>query len=351
MRLFVTGGAGFIGSAFIREAARRRHSVLNIDLLTYAGDIRALESVPDHDAYRFVRADISDHASMQDLVRDFEPDTIVNFAAESHVDRSIDDPAVFLKTNVLGTFVLLDVATAYWSTRDPANRERFRFVQISTDEVFGSLAREGVFSESSRYAPNSPYSASKAAGDHLAAAWHNTYGLPAIVSNCTNNYGPYQHAEKLIPTILRNALADQPIPIYGSGENRRDWLYVEDHVDGLFRLIDRGHAGEAYIFGSGTDVPNIEVAQKICKLLDARRPRARESYCQLITLVADRPGHDFRYAVDTGKARSALGWSPKMILDAGLAETVDWYLSNPEWLTRDGRGLGRLGLSHMSRGA
>ena len=288
---------------------------------------------------------------MEGLVHQFRPDAIVNFAAETHVDRSIDGPAVFLNTNVIGTFTLLDVVTSYWSKLESGRRGNFRFVQISTDEVFGSLGAEGYFSEDSRYASNSPYSASKAAGDLLTGAWHSTYGLPTIVSNCTNNYGPFQHPEKLIPTIIRNALADQAIPIYGKGENRRDWLYVEDHVDGLFKILDRGLPGEPYIFGSGVDLPNIELATMICALLDARRPSPRGTYRKLITLVADRPGHDYRYAVDPAKVRTALGWIAKTPLEVGLAATIDWYLSNPEWLTRDGKGLGRLGLINVSGGA
>lgn len=280
---------------------------------------------------------------MEDLLRDFDPDGIVNFAAESHVDRSIDGPADFLQSNVVGAFSLLEAATAYWSKLDGARRGAFRFVQISTDEVFGSLD-SGHFVETSRYAPSSPYSASKAAADLLSLAWRNTYGLPTIVSNCTNNYGPYQHPEKLIPTVVRNALANQPIPIYGKGENRRDWLYVEDHVEGLFKLIEKGRVGESYIFGSGRDVPNIELATMICDRLDRVRPAAA-AYKNLITFVADRPGHDHRYAVDPSKVRDTLGWSAATPIERGLAATVDWYLSNPEWLKRDGQDFGRLGLA------
>lgn len=350
MRLFVTGGAGFIGSAFVREAVRRGHAVLNIDMLTYAGDVRTCAEVRGHEMHQFVQANIADGPAMHRLFAEFRPEAVLNLAAESHVDRSIDGPAVFLNTNVLGTFTLLHVATDYWSALHIHERERFRFVQVSTDEVFGSLGSHGRFSEASRYAPNSPYSASKAAGDLLARAWSSTFGLPTIVSNCSNNYGPYQHPEKLIPTVLRSALAGEPITIYGNGENRRDWLYVDDHVDGLFRLLEQGLPGKSYIFGSGVDVANIELAGMICDILDARRPRAHGSHRDLLTLVADRPGHDYRYAVDPSKASTALGWCARIPLAAGIAATIKWYLAHPDWLTRNQQEYGRLGLAGARSG-
>jgi dTDP-glucose 4,6-dehydratase len=343
----VTGGAGFIGSAFVREALRRGHPVLNIDALTYAGDARTLASVRHHPSHHFVQSNICNQAAMEALIEDFRPNVVLNLAAETHVDRSIDGPSAFIETNVGGTFALLNAATAYWSRLAPSDRSRFRFVQISTDEVYGSLGAHGRFSEQTRYAPNSPYSASKAAGDLFAGAWFSTYGLPTIVSNCTNNYGPYQHPEKLIPTIIRKALAGAGIPIYGTGNNCRDWLHVDDHVDGLFQIIAHGAPGESYIFGTGLDVSNLELATLICDCLDERRPMpAGKKYQGLVEFVVDRPGHDHRYAVDPTKAETTLKWRARTSLTAGIHATVDWFLDNLDWVTR-GTEHDRLGSSDI----
>jgi dTDP-glucose 4,6-dehydratase len=335
MRLVVTGGAGFIGSALVREAIVRGHHVLNIDALTYAADLRSCAEAASHPHYQFHQVDISDGGSIAGLLQAFEPQAIVHLAAESHVDRSIAEPDAFIRTNVVGTYTLLKLARDYWSQLAAPSKATFRFIHVSTDEVYGSLGDGDPFVETSPYAPNSPYSASKAAGDHLARAWFKTYDLPVIITNCSNNYGPYQHPEKLIPTIIRNAVAGRPIPIYGDGKNRRDWIFVNDHVAGLLTSIERGRPGETYLFGGRCELSNLELAGMVCELLDAREshPSYRRRANQ-ITFVKDRPGHDFRYAANPAKAEAELGWRAATAFRDGLAATVDWYLANREWLAR-----------------
>jgi dTDP-glucose 4,6-dehydratase len=342
LKILVTGGAGFIGSAVVREAIRAGHDVLTIDKLTYAGRRESLAEVLGSPRHRFVRADIANRAAMTQAFAEFSPDAVLNLAAESHVDRSIDAPDAFVTSNVVGTFVLLEAALLHWSKLEGAPRDRFKFVQVSTDEVYGTLGDDGTFRPDSHYAPSSPYAASKAAGDHFARAWQRTYGLPVIITNCSNNYGPWQHGEKLVPTVIRSALAGEPIPIYGAGANGRDWLHVSDHAAGLFAALHRGRAGGSYLFGSGRSTRNLELATMICALLDARRRRPDgKPYAAQITFVADRPGHDFRYAVDPSHAEQELGWRSTEGLETGLAKTIEWYLDNPAWLAP--QGLGRLG--------
>ena len=331
MRLIVTGGAGFIGSAAVRRAVGAGHDVLTIDKLTYAGRRAALGEVMNSRRHQFLQADIADAHAMESAFREFDPDAVLHLAAESHVDRSIDDPGAFIETNVRGTFVLLEAALRHWSQLHGARHDGFRFVHVSTDEVFGTLSEERPFDVKSRYAPNSPYAASKAAADHLARAWHRTYGMPVIITNCSNNYGPWQHAEKLIPTVIRYALAGAPIPIYGTGQNIRDWLYVEDHVAALLAALREGRPGDTYLFGGRCEMSNFDVASKLCGLLDARRPRSDgKSYAEQITFVVDRPGHDFRYAVDPSHAEAILGWTATEAFATGLAKTIDWYLANTD---------------------
>jgi dTDP-glucose 4,6-dehydratase len=343
MRLMITGGAGFIGSAAVCRAVREGHDVLTIDKLTYAGRPEALAEILASPRHRFLQADIADSEAMDAAFREFDPDAVLHLAAESHVDRSIDAPEAFVATNVHGTFVLLETALRHWSQLRAARRENLRFIQVSTDEVFGTVGEEGTFNASSRYAPSSPYAASKAAADHFARTWHQTYGLPVIVTNCSNNYGPRQHAEKLIPTVLRHALGGAPIPVYGTGANVRDWLYVEDHVNGLMTALHRGRPGQTYLFGGRCEMRNLDLADMICAFLDARRPRKDgKSYGQQITSVMDRPGHDLHYAIDPSHAESALGWRAHERLKTGLAKTIDWYLANPVWLIPV-KQLGRLG--------
>lgn len=341
--MIVTGGAGFIGSSVVNRAVRDGHDVLTIDKLTYAGRLEALADVSTSPHHRFFEADVADRTAMMAVFRDFDPDGVLHLAAESHVDRSIDDPGDFVVTNIHGTFVLLESALQQWSRRHGPRAETFRFVHVSTDEVFGALTEHGSFDLTSRYAPNSPYAASKAAADHLARAWHTTYGLPVIVTNCANNYGPRQHAEKLIPTVIRHALAGEEIPIYGTGQNVRDWLHVDDHVAGLMAALRRGRPGDTYLFGGRTQMRNLDLAHMICQLLDARVPCiGGKSYALQINLVRDRPGHDFRYSIDPSHAETALGWKADERIKTGIARTVDWYLANPDWLVL-GKTLGRLG--------
>ena len=349
MRLIVTGGAGFIGSAVVCSTVKAGHEVLTIDKLTYAGRREALAEVMGSPRHRFLEADIADGVTMEAAFADFDPDAVLHLAAESHVDRSIDGPGEFVATNVNGTFVLLEAASRQWSRLGGERRDRFRFLHVSTDEVFGSLGETGRFDERSRYAPNSPYAASKAASDHFARAWHHTYGLPVIVTNCSNNFGPRQHAEKLIPTVIRHSLDCAAIPVYGSGANTRDWLYVEDHVSGLLAALRQGKPGDTYLFGGRCEVRNIDLATKICDLLDTRSPRSDgKPYAQQLTFVADRPGHDFRYAIDPSHAEATLGWAAKKRLEHGLAATVDWYLANSNWLIPVSE-LGRLGMRRADR--
>jgi len=331
-RLLVTGGAGFIGSAFVRRAIADGHHVLNLDKLTYAGSLSTVEEVAESPRYEHVRGDIGDRALVQSLLARFQPSALVHFAAESHVDRSIEGPAAFIATNVVGTFVLLDESLSYFRALPEQEASRFRFLHVSTDEVFGSLGAVGYFSEESPHRPNSPYSASKAAADHLVRAWFHTYGLPVITTNCTNNYGPYQFPEKLIPLTILRALDERPLPVYGRGENVRDWLYVEDHVEGLLCALRGGRPGETYALGGCEERRNLEVVREICRVLDVLAPSAAvPDRTSLIEFVADRPGHDLRYAMDTSKAQRELGWKPRESFESGLTRTVRWYLGNREW--------------------
>ena len=333
--LLVTGGAGFIGANFVLQAVADGLRVVNLDKLTYAGNLDTLASLEGSDRHLFVRGDIGDRALIARLLAEHRPQAIVNFAAESHVDRSIDGPMAFVETNVVGTLGLLECARDYWRGLDGEAREAFRFLHVSTDEVYGSLGTEGKFTEATPYAPNSPYSASKAASDHLVRAFHHTYGLPTLTTNCSNNYGPYQFPEKLIPLVIQKALAGEPLPVYGDGMNIRDWLYVGDHCSAIRRVLDAGCAGGTYNVGGNAERENLVVVKTICALLDARRPlaggRSRES---LITFVKDRPGHDRRYAIDASKLQSELGWRPMQTFESGMAHTVDWYLAHQLWVQR-----------------
>ena len=339
----VTGGAGFIGGNFVLDAVRRGIRVVNLDALTYAGNLDTLASLAQDPNHVFVHGDIGDRALIDRLLREHRPDAVVNFAAESHVDRSIDGPAAFVHTNVVGTLALLESARDYWKSIEGAARDAFRFLHVSTDEVYGSLGETGKFTETTPYAPNSPYSASKAASDHLVRAFHHTYGLPVLTTNCSNNYGPYQFPEKLIPLIIARALAGEPLPIYGDGKNVRDWLYVGDHCAAIRAVLERGRVGETYNVGGDAERQNIEVVHTICALLDQRRPRddghKRESQ---ITFVKDRPGHDRRYAIDASKLKRELGWAPTVSFEEGIARTVDWYLAHQEWVQRVTDGSYRL---------
>ena len=331
----VTGGAGFIGSALVRHLVSEGNDrVVNVDCLTYAGNLESLGEARDHANHRFYKVDICDAAALRDVFRQERPDAVVHLAAESHVDRSIDGADTFIQTNVVGTHTLLTQSLDYWSSLSADLRAKFRLVHVSTDEVFGTLGPEGSFSESTPYAPSSPYSASKAGSDHLARAWQRTYGLPVIVTNCSNNYGPYQFPEKLIPLLIHKALRGEPLPIYGRGENIRDWLFVEDHVRALLVVLARGRSGETYNIGAGNERRNIDVARAICTLLDELRPAAEGPHERLITYVVDRPGHDFRYAIDSSKLRNELGWVPREDFATGLRKTVEWYLANTTWVER-----------------
>lgn len=348
-RIVVTGGAGFIGSALIRYLVGILEvEVLNIDKLTYAGNLESLQPVTASDRYHFERADVCDGPQVQAILHDFRPDAIMHLAAESHVDRSIDHPAEFVQTNVLGTSTLLAAAEGYWAGLPATDKETFRYLQVSTDEVFGSLGSAGCFDESTCYRPNSPYAASKASADHLARAWFRTFGLPIIVTNCSNNYGPYQFPEKLIPLMILRAISGQTMPVYGKGDNVRDWLYVDDHARGLWRALCAGQPGRTYLFGGRSERSNIDIVRRICGLLDQRFPGSPHCpHRSLIDFVEDRPGHDFRYAVDAGRANRELDWRPAESLDSGLEKTVDWYLENADWCAnvQDGSYRGqRLGL-------
>ena len=334
-RWLVTGGAGFIGANFVLQAIAHGVHIINVDKLTYAGNLSTLTPIAHSDRHVFVRGDVGDRALIDRLLVDYKPSAIVNFAAESHVDRSIDGPAQFIQTNVVGTLQLLESVRDYWRALEGKAKENFRFLHISTDEVYGSLGTEGRFTESTPYAPNSPYSASKAASDHLVRAFHHTYGLPTLTTNCSNNYGPYQFPEKLIPLVIQKALAGEALPVYGDGLNVRDWLYVGDHCAAIRQVLEAGRVGETYNIGGNSERTNIEVVRCICTLLDARRPlpngRKHES---LITHVKDRPGHDRRYAIDSSKLQRELGWRPSQTFESGIALTVDWYLSNQLWVQR-----------------
>ena len=348
MKVIVTGGAGFIGSAVVRSLLQEEGvEVVNLDKLTYAGNLDSLASVSASPRYRFARLDICDAAKVEALFEAERPDAVMHLAAESHVDRSIDGPIAFVETNITGTAILLQAALRHWRGLKGARKDQFRFHHISTDEVFGSLGATGLFREDTPYAPNSPYSASKAASDHLVRAWHHTYGFPAMITNCSNNYGPFQFPEKLIPLTILRAMEGKPLPVYGKGENVRDWLYVEDHARALITVLRRGRLGETYNIGGGAERRNIDVVRGICTLLDGIRPGLRP-YAEQISFVADRPGHDLRYAVDSAKVRRELGWAPLESFESGLARTVRWYLDNRKWWERILSGVyrtERLGLA------
>ncbi|HEV2363421.1 MAG TPA: dTDP-glucose 4,6-dehydratase [Caulobacteraceae bacterium] len=332
MRILVTGGAGFIGSALVRRLITQTpHEVLNFDALTYAGDLRSVAEAADHPRYHFVKADVRDRTAVRRAIADFEPDVITHLAAESHVDRSIDGPADFIDTNVVGTFTLLEEALAHWRARPAAERASFRFHHISTDEVFGSIA-EGSFCETTPYDPRSPYSASKAAADHIVRAFWHTYGLPVIVTNCSNNYGPYHFPEKLIPLMIIKALAGEPLPVYGEGANVRDWLHVDDHAAALTAVFQRGEPGATYLIGARSPRTNLEVVRAVCACLDKLAPRQDgRPHAQGVSFVADRPGHDLRYAVDPSRLEDELGWTPGRTFEEGIEDTVQWYLANESW--------------------
>ena len=352
MRVIVTGGAGFIGSALVRHLVLEKGcEVLNIDALTYAGNLASLSAVEDKPNYRFLHANICDREAMERATADFRPDRIMHLAAESHVDRSITGAADFIQTNVIGTFTLLETARGYWSELDDKAKDAFRFLHVSTDEVYGSLGDEGLFTEDTPYDPSSPYSASKASSDHLAKAWQRTYGLPVVVSNCSNNYGPYHFPEKLIPLTILNALAGERLPVYGKGENVRDWLYVEDHARALDLIAERGRVGETYNVGGRNERRNIDVVRQICSVLDELAPanRPRE---ELIEFVTDRPGHDARYAIDATRLETELGWQAQENFDTGIRKTVRWYLDNEWWWQplRDRYAGQRLGLLNSAKG-
>jgi dTDP-glucose 4,6-dehydratase len=350
MKILLTGGAGFIGSAVIRELlANTGHSVVNVDKLTYAACPEAVQPLATQagERYRFVQADICDAQAMPAILAEHAPDAVMHLAAESHVDRSIDGPAAFIQTNVLGTYTLLEATRAYWQGLPEERRAAFRFHHISTDEVYGSLGAQGLFREDTPYAPNSPYSASKAGSDHLVRAWHHTYGLPVVMTNCSNNYGPWQFPEKLIPVVILKALAGDPIPVYGSGANVRDWLYVDDHARALLTVLERGELGQSYNIGGHNEWTNIDVVKAICAELDALQPAA-QPYAEQIRFVTDRPGHDARYAIDAGKIERELGWAPQETFETGLQRTVRWYLENLDWcrsVQQRGAADQRLGLA------
>ncbi|HEY7884245.1 MAG TPA: dTDP-glucose 4,6-dehydratase [Cellvibrionaceae bacterium] len=337
MKILVTGGAGFIGSAVIRHLLNdTEHSVVNIDKLTYAGNLASLPGASDHPRYAFEQVDILDAVAINRIFAEHQPDSIMHLAAESHVDRSISDSAAFIHTNIIGTYTLLEQARLYYSGLESTQAARFRFHHVSTDEVYGDLeGTDALFTETTAYAPSSPYSASKASSDHLVRAWHRTYGLPVVLTNCSNNYGPYHFPEKFIPHMILNALAGKPLPVYGSGQQVRDWLYVEDHARALVQVISRGKVGETYNIGGHNEVRNIDVVEKLCALLEAKagdiKPAGVNAYRELITYVADRPGHDARYAIDASKIERELGWKPVENFTSGLEKTLDWYLDNSNW--------------------
>jgi dTDP-glucose 4,6-dehydratase len=346
VKLIVTGGAGFIGSAVVREAIKRGHNIINIDVLTYAANSENLSSVDSNENYCFEQIDIRNRQRLAENFEKYQPDAIMHLAAESHVDRSIDGPADFIETNIVGTFNMLDVSRSYWEAR--GKPETFRFHHVSTDEVYGSLSADPsvLFTEETPYDPRSPYSASKASSDHLVRAWHETYGLPVVITNCSNNYGPYQFPEKLIPVIILNALAEKSLPIYGDGSNIRDWLFVDDHADALLLVLQEGEIGRTYNIGGNNELTNLQLVKTLCGILDRLRPRANGQYEDLIEFVTDRPGHDARYAIDASRIKDELGWEPSVTVEQGLEQTVRWYLESEDWwrLLLEQKGVGvRLG--------
>jgi dTDP-glucose 4,6-dehydratase len=354
--LLVTGGAGFIGSCFVRQLIGEKAArIVNLDKLTYAGNLDSLDPVAEDPLYEFVQGDICDASLVNQLITDKRPDAIVNFAAESHVDRSIDGPAEFVQTNVVGTFTLLQAAREYWLTLSTSARDAFRFLHVSTDEVYGSLGPKGRFTEQTPYAPNSPYSASKASSDHFVRAYHHTFHLPTLITNCSNNYGPYQFPEKLVPLMILNAQEGKPLPVYGDGQNVRDWLYVEDHCRAIHAVLDKGTPGEVYNIGGDCERANLDVVHLICDLVDQMKPELPHAPCRsLITYVQDRPGHDRRYAIDATKIQSQLGWKPLEDFESGFDRTVHWFLENPRWVQRVTSGSyrrQRLGLGPNSEPA
>ncbi len=351
--ILVTGGAGFIGGCFVRQwLAEENDTIVNLDKLTYAGNLDSLDPVAGNPRHVFVQGDICDTVLVEQLLAEHRPRAIVNFAAESHVDRSIDGPAEFVQTNVVGTFTLLDAARKYWTTLAPRARDKFRFLQVSTDEVYGALGATGLFTESMPYSPNSPYSASKASCDHFVRAYHHTYGMPTLITNCSNNYGPYQFPEKLIPLMIMNAIEGKPLPLYGDGRQVRDWLFVEDHCHAIRQVLAAAAPGEVYNVGGNCERTNRAVVETICAAIDERLPNLRHAPCHsLVTYVTDRPGHDRRYAIDASKIQRDLGWQPQQDFETGMALTVDWYLSNRRWVNRVTTGTyrrQRLGLLRAS---
>lgn len=341
MKILVTGGAGFIGSAMCRYFIQEtEHQVVNLDALTYAGDLSTLESISHNTRYAFEHANICDAAALERIFSEHKPDAVMHLAAESHVDRSIDGPSIFVQTNIVGTYNMLQAARQYWDKLPDSQKKNFRFHHISTDEVYGTLGKTGKFNEHTAYKPNSPYSASKASADHLVRAWHETFKIPVVLSNCSNNYGPYQFPEKLIPVLILNALSGKQLPIYGRGENIRDWLYVEDHVRALYLVLTRGRIGEQYAIGGNAEMKNIDIAHSVCRILNnIHSDKKLKPFENLITYVDDRPGHDLRYAIDFSKIRNELGWIPKETLETGLEKTVLWYMDNLNWCAQVGKNV------------
>ena len=330
-KILVTGGAGFIGGNFIKQQIKLGNDIINYDLLTYAGCIDSLKEFNNNNKYKFIKGDICNADLIKKVLYKYKPSKIINFAAESHVDRSIDESKNFINTNIIGTYVLLEESLKYYLKLNSSNKNKFKFLHVSTDEVFGSLGKNGLFNENTPYDPSSPYSASKAASDHLVKAWYRTYDLPILITNCSNNYGPYQFPEKLIPLMIINAVESKPLPIYGNGENIRDWIYVEDHCNGINKVLNNGKIGETYLIGGNNEISNLEVVKDICKTLDQLYPKENGTYFDLITFVKDRPGHDLRYAIDYNKIKNQLGWKPEINFNEGIKKTIIWYLENKDW--------------------